>query len=160
MKKLLICSFLLSGCLSEKKLAKVCAEKYPIKEEVKEILVVDTIYGQPDTIVAYLKDSNLTYICPPVQTIIQKKEVIKTQENTAKIEALKIAHSKELAECKDNFNKQQELYNKELTRLKKDLAKAEDKVESLSKYKRWFILSIIGLLLYFAIRNKWLRLPL
>lgn len=160
MKKLLICSFLLTGCLSEKKLAEVCAEKYPIKEEVKEILVVDTVMAKPDTIVVHFKDSNFAFICPPVQTIIQKKEVIKTQENTAKIEALKIAHSKELAECKDNFNQQQESYNKELIRLKKDLVKAEEKVESLSKYKRWFILSIIGLLLYFAIRNKWLRLPL
>ena len=66
MKKLLIFSLLLTGCLSERKLAETCAEKYPIKEEIKEVLVIDTIQSKPDTILVHFKDSILPVVCPPI----------------------------------------------------------------------------------------------
>ncbi len=160
MKKLLIFSLLLTGCLSEKKLADKCAEKFPIKEEIKEVLIIDTVQALPDTVVVHFKDSNFTFVCPPVQTITKTKEVIKTQENTAKIESLKIAHQKEMEGYIKDFEMHEEKHNKEIEKLKKDLNNAEEKVESLRKFKRWFILLISGIIIYFVIRNRWLRFPL
>jgi len=84
MRKLLIFSLFLTGCLSERKLAETCAEKFPIKEEIKEVLVVDTIQAAPDTILVHFKDSVLPVICPPSKTITLTKEVIKTQEKLKK----------------------------------------------------------------------------
>ena len=65
----------LSGCLSQNKLAKVCSERFPIKEEIKEVLVIDTILTQGDTIVIHFKDSSLPVICPPNKIITKTKEV-------------------------------------------------------------------------------------
>jgi len=160
MKKLLIFSLFLTGCLSERKLAETCAEKFPIKEEIKEVLIIDTIQALPDTVVVHFQDSNFTFVCPPIQTITKTKEVIKTQENTAKIESLKMAHQKEMEGYIKDFEMHEEKHNKEIEKLKKDLNNAESKVESLRKFKRWFILLISGIIIYFVIRNRWLRLPL
>jgi hypothetical protein len=160
MKKLLIFSLFLTGCLSERKLAETCAEKFPIKEEIKEVLIIDTVQALPDTVVVHFKDSNFTFVCPPVQTIIKTKEVVKTQENTAKIESLKMAHQKEMEGFIKDFEMHEEKHNKEIEKLKKDLINSQEKVDSLRKFKRWFYIIILSLITYFAIRNRWLRLPL
>jgi hypothetical protein len=54
----------------------------------------------------------------------------------------------------------EEKHNKEIEKLKKDLNNAESKVESLRKFKRWFYILVLSLIAIFAIRNRWLRLPL
>jgi hypothetical protein len=160
MRNLLICSLFLTGCLSERKLAETCAEKFPVKEEIKEVLIIDTVQSLPDTVVVHFKDSNFTFVCPPVQTIIKTKEVIKRQENTAKIESLKKAHQKEMETYIKDFEMHEEKHNKEIEKLKKDLINSEEKVESLRKFKRWFYILVLGLIAYFAIRNRWLKFPL
>ena len=160
MRNLLICSLFLTGCLSERKLAETCAEKFPVKEEIKEVLIIDTVQSLPDTVVVHFKDSNFTFVCPPVQTIIKTKEVIKRQENTAKIESLKKAHQKEMETYIKDFEMHEEKHNKEIEKLKKDLINSEEKVESLRKFKRWFYILVLGLIAYFALRNRWLRFPL
>ena len=160
MRNLLICSLFLTGCLSERKLAETCAEKFPVKEEIKEVLIIDTVQSLPDTVVVHFKDSNFTFVCPPVQTIIKTKEVIKRQENTAKIESLKKAHQKEMETYIKDFEMHEEKHNKEIEKLKKDLINSEEKVESLRKFKRWFYILVLGLIAIFAIRNRWLRFPL
>ena len=160
MRNLLICSLFLTGCLSERKLAETCAEKFPIKEEIKEVLVIDTVQSLPDTVVVHFKDSNFTFVCPPVQTITKTKEVVKTQENTAKIESLKIAHQKEMESYIKDFEIHEKKHNKEIEKLKKDLINSQEKVESLRKFKRWFYILVFSLIAIFAIRNKWLRFPL
>lgn len=159
MRKLILL-FFLTGCLSEKKLADKCAEKFPIREEIKEVLVIDTIQSQPDTILVHFKDSILPVICPPMKTIVQKKEVIKTLENTAKIESLKNKHQKEMEFLHMDYQKHEDAHIKEVEKLKKDLNKAEEKLENVKKFKRWFWLLISGILLYFAIHNSWLRFRL
>lgn len=160
MKKLLIFSLFLTGCLSEKKLAETCAEKFPIKEEIREVLVVDTIQAAPDTILVHFKDSILPVICPPSKIITLTKEVIKTQENTAKIEALKMSHEKEIELLKKDCQNHISDYVKEMDKLKKDLNNVETKLENVRKFKLWFYLLISGLILIFAIRNSWLKFPL
>lgn len=160
MRKLLICSLFLTGCLSERKLAETCAEKFPIKEEIKEVLVVDTIQAAPDTILVHFKDSILPVICPPNKTITLTKEVIKTQENTAKIEALKMRHQKEMETLHMDYQNHEAAHIKEMDKLKKELNDVETKLQRVRKFKLWFYLLVSGLIAIFAIRNSWLKFPL
>jgi hypothetical protein len=160
MRKLLIFSLFLTGCLSERKLAETCAEKFPIREQIKEVLVIDTIQSAPDTILVHFKDSVLPVICPPSKTITLTKEVIKTQENTAKIEALKMRHQKEMESLHRDYQNHETAHIKEVEKLKKDLTNVESKLQSARKFKLWFYLLISGIILIFAIRNSWLKFPL
>ena len=160
MRKLLIFSLFLTGCLSERKLAETCAEKYPIKEEIKEILVIDTIQSKPDTILVHFKDSILPVICPPSKTITLTKEVIRIQENTARIQSLKLNHQKEMESLHMDYQRHEESHIKEVEKLKKQLDNTETKLQNVKKYKLWFWLLISSLVAIFAIRNSWLKFPL
>ena len=159
MKKLLIFSLFLTGCLSERKLAETCAEKYPIKESVKEILIVDTLVNT-DTVKIEYKGDSIVLPCPPSKTITITKEVIKTQENTAKIESLRISHQKEMESLHKDYLQHEEAHRKEVEKLKKQLNDVETKFQNVKKFKLWFWLLISGLGLIFAIRNSWLKFPL
>lgn len=159
MKKLLIFSLFLTGCLSERKLAETCAEKYPIKESVKEILIVDTLVNT-DTVKIEYKGDSIVLPCPPSKTITLTKEVIKTQENTAKIESLKMNHQKEMESLHKDYIQHEEAHRKEVEKLKKQLNNVETKFQNVKKFKLWFWLLISGLGLIFAIRNSWLKFPL
>jgi len=154
MKKLIaiLIAFSLSGCLSQNKLAKVCAERFPIKEEIKEILVIDTLLTQGDTIVVHFKDSSLPVICPPSKTITKIKEVKITAENTAKTHLLKQEHQKEINKLNDECNKQVKILNAELKKKTKEIDKLSEKLESVKKFKRRFYLLLSGIILYFAIK--------
>lgn len=160
MKKILVFSLILTGCLSEKKLAETCAEKFPIREQIKEVLVIDTIQSVPDTIMVHFKDSILPVICPPTKTITLTKEVIKTQENTAKIESLRINHQKQLESLHKDYQNHEDQHIKEVEKLKKQLKDVETKFQNVKKFKLWFWLLVSGLGVIFAIRNSWLKFPL
>lgn len=159
MKKLLIFSLFLTGCLSEKKLSETCAEKYPIKESVKEILIVDTLINT-DTVKIEYKGDSIVLPCPPSKTITLTKEVIKTQENTAKIESLRIIHQKEMESLHRDYQNHEESHIKEVEKLKKQLNDVETKFQNVKKFKLWFWLLVSGLGVIFAIRNSWLKFPL
>ena len=137
MKKLLIFSLFLTGCLSERKLAETCAEKYPIKESVKEILIVDTLVNT-DTVKIEYKGDSIVLPCPPSKTITMTKEVIKTQENTAKIESLKLNHQKEMESLHMDYQRHEEAHIKEVDKLKKQLNDVETKFQNVKKFKLWF----------------------
>lgn len=159
MRKLLIFSLFLTGCLSEKKLAETCAEKYPIKESVKEVLIVDTLINT-DTVKIEYKGDTILLPCPPSKTITFTKEVIKTQENTAKIESMRMSHQKEMETLHNNYQNDEAAHLKEMDKLKKQLNDVETKFQNVKKFKLWFWLLVSGLGLIFAIRNSWLKFPL
>jgi flagellar motility protein MotE (MotC chaperone) len=154
MKKLIaiLIAFSLSGCLSQNKLAKVCAERFPIKEEIKEVLIIDTLLTQGDTIVVHFKDSSLPVICPPSKTITKIKEVKITAENTAKTHLLNQEHQKEINKLNDECDKQLKKIQKELESKVKEIDKLSEKLESVKKFKRRFYILLSGIILYFAIR--------
>jgi peptidoglycan hydrolase CwlO-like protein len=142
----------LSGCLSQNKLAKVCAERFPIKEEIKEVLVIDTILTQGDTIYKLIKDTLVPVICPPNKTIIKTKEVKITSENTAKTHFIKQDHQKEINKLNDECNKQVQKVKKELDSKVKEIDKLSEKLESVKKFKRRFYLLLSGIILYFVVK--------
>ena len=148
---ILLASSLL-GCLSQNKLAKVCSERFPIKEEIKEILVIDTILTQGDTIVIHFKDSSLPVICPPNKIITKTKEVKITSENTAKTYLLKQDHQKEINKINDDCNEQISKLNDESKKHIKEIDNLSIKLENVKKFKRRFYLLLLGIILYFALK--------
>lgn len=90
--------FVFTGCMSEKKLAQVCADKFPIKDSTVIIERVDTTYqyikGDSIKVPFYLK-GEVVYkdtICPPVRVpqVTKTKEKIVYQENTAKVKVCEL----------------------------------------------------------------------
>ena len=151
----------LSGCYSQNKLATICSERFPIKEEIKEVLVIDTILTQGDTIVVHFKDSSLPVICPPSKTITKTKEVKIMAENTAKTYLIKQDHKKEIDKLNDDCDKQIELLNAESDKHIKEIDKLKIKLESVKKFKHRFYLLLSGIILYFVGKfglRKWLSL--
>jgi len=135
------------GCVPQSKLAKVCAERFPVKEEIKETIVTDTITIAGDTI--RLNKTDTAYIiCPPNKVITQIKEVKIKAENTAKIEALKQKHQKEIEEYSSMYLMHEQKHEREIEKLKKELKKSEEKLEDVKKFKRWFYI-LIGILAVF-----------
>ena len=159
MKKLLIFSLLLTGCLSERKLAETCAEKFPIREQIKEILIIDTLINT-DTVKIEYKGDSIVLPCPPIKTITLTKEVVKTQENTAKIESMRLNHQKEMETLHNDYQNHEAAHLKEVDKLKKQLNDVETKFQNVKKFKLWFWLLVSGLGVIFAIRNSWLKFPL
>lgn len=153
MKNLLI-SLLFIGCVPQSKLAKVCAERYPVKEEIKEIIHIDTLISLGDTI--RLNKTDTAYvICPPAQVITKTKEVRITAENTAKTHLVKEQCSKEL---KDKDREIIALQKKIADNAKK-ISNLEKKLQIVQKYKERFyiLIGILALFLFFKF-SRWFKL--
>lgn len=155
MKNLLI-SLLFIGCVPVSKLAKVCAERYPVKEEVKEIIRIDTLISVGDTI--RLNKTDTAYvICPPKQVITKMKEVRITAENTAKTHLVKEQCSKEL-KAKD---KEIIALQKSIADNAKKISSLEKKLQIVQKYKERFyiLIGILALFLFFKLSRWFKTLP-
>jgi heterodisulfide reductase subunit B len=148
----LILLVFLSGCLSQNKLAKVCSERFPIKEEIKEVLVIDTILTPGDTIRINSFDSSLKVICPPNKTIIKNKEVKIVSENTAKIYSLEETYKKQINKLNDNCDQKLESLNKLLDHKNKEIDKLNKKLESVKKFKYRFYTLLSIIILYFVLK--------
>lgn len=153
MKYLIIFVFL-TGCISQKKLAQKCADRFPVQEQIKEIIVIDTIYTKGDTITMGLRDSSFSFVCPPNKTITKTKEVRILTENTAKTHLLKQNHQKEIDDLNDEYRKQIARLNAEMDKHIKEIDKLNNKLESVKKFKRWFYMMLIGIIIIFAIRLR------
>jgi hypothetical protein len=142
-KNLLISLLFLTGCVPQSKLAKVCAERYPIREDVKEVINTEVVYLPSDTILVHFKDTVLPVICPPNKTITRIKEVVKTQENTAKTVYINTLCDK----SKDSLNKIIVSYKSQLEDCKQKEATLKKRLKKSNS-----ILAVIlgiGLLLLF-----------
>lgn len=139
------------GCVPQSKLAKVCAERFPVIENTKEILIIDTLIMSGDT-VRLNKTDTAFIICPPNKVITKIKEVRITAENTAKTHLIK-----------QDCTKQIDAKDKEIIKLKKDLSKQIQKVSELKQKLstmgkfRWRFYGLIGLIILFLLSSRWLR---
>lgn len=144
------------GCVPQSKLAKVCAERYPVKEEITETIVTDTITIAGDTI--RLNKTDTAYVvCPPNKVITQIKEVKIKAENTAKTQLVKDDCTKQLR----NKDKEIEKLNKELSSKDHKIAELKEKLEDVKKYKRWFymLIGIIAIILGYRLSRWFNPLP-
>lgn len=153
MRYLIICLLFVS-CVSEKKIAKVCAEKYPIKDSTIIIEKIDTTYeyikGDSIKIPFYIKGEVIykDTICPPVKfpKITKSKEKIVYQENTAK-SAL--------------FEFQMKDMSQKLAKVNDDYKKLEQKMRSRTK-QRNILFIILGIIILFKVLKyalyRWLSI--
>jgi hypothetical protein len=124
--RILLISILFFSCVSEKKLVKFCAEKYPCDTTTVKIdtsFFSDTQYIKTETIDTFIVSQN--------KTILEVKYI----ESTAKLQLAKESHTKALNESnKYNINIILEL-NRTLDKIAKDTAKLSDKIRKLEKEK-------------------------
>jgi rRNA maturation endonuclease Nob1 len=124
--RILLISILFFSCVSEKKLVKFCAEKYPCDTTIAKIdtsFFLDTQYIKTETVDTFIVSQN--------KTIVEVKYV----ESTAKLQQAVNSHKKALNESnKYNINVILEL-NRTLGKVAKDTARLSDKIRKLEKEK-------------------------
>jgi vacuolar-type H+-ATPase subunit I/STV1 len=158
--RILLISILFLSCVSEKKLVKFCAEKYPCDTTIVKI---DTSFFS-DT--QYIKTERIdTFIVSQNKTIVEVKYV----ESTAKLQQAVNSHNKALNESnKYNINIILEL-NRTLDKVAKDTARLSDKVRKLEKEKaelktrlksannfKWSVIAI-GVILLLIVFLNWFK---
>jgi len=158
--RILLISILFFSCVSEKKLVKFCAEKYPCDTTIVRI---DTSFFS-DT--QYIKTETIdTFIITQNKTIVEVKYV----ESTAKLQLEKESHKKELKRLYDEDLKAILDLNRILDKMVKDTAKLSAQVRKLEKEKtelktklksannfKWSVITI-GLLLLLIVFLKWFK---
>jgi hypothetical protein len=158
--RVLLISILFFSCVSEKKLVKFCAEKYPCDTI---IVRVDTSFFS-DT--QYIKTETIdTFIVTQNKTILEVNYV----ESTAKLQLEKESHKKELKRLYDEDLKAILDLNRLLDKMAKDTAKISAQVRKLEKEKaelktklksannfKWKTIGI-GVVLLLIVFYKWFK---
>jgi hypothetical protein len=126
MIRLIVVISLLASCVSEKKLVKFCAEKYPCDTT---IVRVDTSFFS-DTQYIRIKEVD-TFIVTQNKTILETKYV----ESTAKLQQERNLHKKALNELYDNDMAIILELNRMMDKMAKDTANLSEKVRKLEKEK-------------------------
>jgi hypothetical protein len=158
--RVLLISILFFSCVSEKKLVKFCAEKYPCDTTIVRIdtsFFSDTQYIKTETIDTFIVTQN--------KTILEAKYV----ESTAKLQLEKDRHKKEFKRLYDEDLKTILDLNRILDKMAKDTARLSDKVRKLEKDKaelktklnsannfKWSVIAI-GVLLLLIVFYKWFK---
>jgi hypothetical protein len=158
--RVLLISILFFSCVSEKKLVKFCAEKYPCDTSTVKIdtsFFLDTQYIKTETIDTFIVTQN--------KTIVE----VKYLESTAKLQQAVNSHKKALNESnKYNINIILEL-NRTLDKIAKDTARLSAKVRKLEKEKTEiktrlksannfkFVVIGLGLLLLLIVFYNWFK---
>jgi hypothetical protein len=158
--RILLISILFFSCVSEKKLVKFCAEKYPCDTTIVRIdtsFFSDTQYIKTETIDTFIVTQN--------KTILEVKYV----ESTAKLQLEKDRHKKEFKRLYDEDLKTILDLNRILDKMAKDTARLSDKVRKLEKEKaelktklksannfKWSVIAI-GVLLLLIVFYKWFK---
>lgn len=158
--RVLLISILFFSCVSEKKLVKFCAEKYPCDTTIVKIdtsFFSDTQYIKTETIDTFIVTQN--------KAILEVKYV----ESTAKLQLEKQSHKKELKRLYDEDLKAILDLNRILHKMAKDTARLSAQVRKLEKEKaelktklksannfKWKTIGI-GVLLLLIVFLKWFK---
>jgi hypothetical protein len=158
--RVLLISILFFSCVSEKKLVKFCAEKYPCDTSSVKIdtsFFSDTQYIKTETIDTFIVTKN--------KAIVE----VKYLESTAKLQLAKESHKKELKRLYDEDLKAILDLNRILDKMAKDTARLSDKVRKLEKEKTQiktklksannfkFVVIGLGLLLLLIVFYNWFK---
>ena len=158
--RVVLISILFFSCVSEKKLVKFCAEKYPCDTT---IVRVDTSFFS-DT--QYIKTETIdTFIVTQNKAILEVKYV----ESTAKLQLEKQSHKKALNDLYEYDMAIILDLNRMMDKMATDTARLLDKVRKLEKEKaglktklksannfKWSVIAI-GLLLLLIVFSKWFK---
>ena len=148
----LLILLLFVSCASEKKIAKICAEKYPVKDSTIIIEKIDTTYeyikGDSIKVPFYIK-GDIVYkdtICPPVKVpkITKSKEKIVYQENTAK-SAL--------------FDLQMKDMSQKLAKVNADNKKLQETIKNRTNQRNTLLIILVIIILLWVLKimlKRWL----
>jgi predicted RNase H-like nuclease (RuvC/YqgF family) len=158
--RVLLISILFFSCVSEKKLVKFCAEKYPCDTTIVRVdtsFFLDTQYIKTETIDTFIVTQN--------KTILEVKYV----ESTAKLQLEKESHKKELKRLYDEDLKAILDLNRILDKMARDTARLSAQVRKLEKEKaelktklksannfKWKTIGI-GVVLLLIVFLKWFK---
>lgn len=158
--RVILISILFFSCVSEKKLVKFCAEKYPCDTTIVRIdtsFFSDTQYIKTETIDTFIVTQN--------KAILEVKYV----ESTAKLQLEKERHKKEFKRLYDEDLKTILDLNRTLDRMAKDTATLSAQVRKIEKEKtelktklksannfKWSVIAI-GLFLLLIVFYKWFK---
>lgn len=158
--RILLISILFFSCVSEKKLVKFCAEKYPCDTTIVKIdtsFFSDTQYIKTETIDTFIVTQN--------KTIVETKYV----ESTAKLHLEKERHKKAINELYDKDLAIILELNRTMDKMAKDTANLSGKVRKLEQEKselktrlkdannfKWKTIGI-GVLLLLIVFLKWFK---
>jgi hypothetical protein len=146
-KYILIIAILFQSCLLPKKLdkffdkkpvlaAQKCAEKFPIKETIDTVTIIDSatlqayemefvyLYSMLDSLLGHqvsdsVKREIVTIFQEKKVPVIKYKYITKTIENTAKIQTVKDSLTAQINDLNDNYSKITDEYLKEKEKAKK-----------------------------------------
>jgi hypothetical protein len=158
--RVLLISILFFSCVSEKKLVKFCAEKYPCDTSSVKLdtsFFSDTQYIKTETIDTFIVTQN--------KAILEVKYV----ESTAKLQLAKESHKKalnelyeydmaiilELNRMMDKMAKDTAKLSAQVRKLEKDKAGLKTKLKSANNFK-WSVIAI-SLLLLLIVFYKWFK---
>jgi hypothetical protein len=158
--RIILISLLFFSCVSEKKLVKLCAEKYPCDTTIVRIdtsFFSDTQYIKTETIDTFIVTKN--------KTIVEVKYV----ESTAKLQLEKQSHKKALKDLYEydlamilDLNRMMDKMAADTTKLIAQVKKLEkEKTELKTKLKsannfKWSVIAI-GVLLLLIVFYKWFK---
>jgi hypothetical protein len=158
--RILLISLLFFSCVSEKKLVKFCAEKYPCDTSIVKIdtsFFLDTQYIKTETIDTFIVTQN--------KTIVEVKYI----ESTSKLHIEKDRSKKALKELYEYDLEMILDLNRMLDKMDKDTARLSDKVRKLEKEKAElktklksannfkFVVIGLGLLLLLIVFYNWFK---
>ena len=159
MKKLLLI-LLLSGCISQKKLAKRCIEQFPCDTTIVSIdttLVTDTQYIKTELVDTFIITQNKT-ITEVKYLESSAKLFLEKEQHKREIKALKendLAIILELNKMLDKIARDTTQQAKEIKRLKEDNEKLKLRLSTANKYK-WGVWLFAVVLLFIAFL-KWFK---
>lgn len=159
MKKLLLI-LLLSGCISQKKLAERCIEQFPCDTTIVSIdttLVTDTQYIKTELVDTFIITQNKT-ITEVKYLESSAKLFLEKEHHKREIKALKendLAIILELNKMLDKIARDTTQQAKEIKRLKEDNEKLKLRLSTANKYKWGVWLFAVALL--FIASLKWFK---
>lgn len=141
--KILFLMFVLQSCMTNKKLAQKCADKFPIKDSTIIVERIDTTYVtiKGDTVkVPFKVGDSIVYKlvqCPPkkLAQVVKYKEKIVYQENTARLTIYKILN--------DSLKIQNALHKEKIAELQEKKDKAVE--------RNWYLVGVIGLFIAYKL---------
>lgn len=151
MKKILFSFLLLSGCLSEKKLAQKCLDTFP--PDTTEVLVIDTLLSI-DTIktTEFIKGGSDTFYID--RNKIVQKTIYRNIKPTIELTML---NSRRILDS-SKYAVALSMHNIDLQEKQKQIDKLKDSLNDVRKYRYYFYISILLMIIFALVTFKWFTL--
>lgn len=148
----LLAAVILFGCYSEKKLAQICLDKFP--NDTTEVLIVDTLV-QLDSIKIVAHDTLINVDSFYIDTSkVIKKTIYKYIKPTIELTML---NAKRI-EDSSRYYVAVKMHKIDLEKKQKEIDKLKDSLNDVKKYRYYFYISILLMIIFALVTFKWFTL--